>query len=133
MSQSQQTQATDIQEEEIRLSINLPYVEGTSGKLRRILRSHKIRSTFYSENTCKSNCKPNCNSEEIYFGVSKGSLKLRSGELKRSVENCDWEKRETSKHCWEAGHNFNLDFNYTLWRILFILTKFPECFLNTAS
>ena len=32
--QSQQlTQATDIQEEEIRMSINLQYVEGTSEKL----------------------------------------------------------------------------------------------------
>ena len=41
--QSQQlTQATDIQEKEIRMSINLPYVEGTSEKLWRILRSHKI-------------------------------------------------------------------------------------------
>ena len=41
--QSQQlTQATDIQEEEIRMSINLPYVEGTSEKLRHILRSNKI-------------------------------------------------------------------------------------------
>ena len=41
--QSQQlTQATDIQEEEIRMSINLPCVEGTIKKLRRILRSHKI-------------------------------------------------------------------------------------------
>ena len=50
----QQTQAADIQEEEIRMSINLPYVEGTSEKLRRILISHKIRSTFYTENTlCK--------------------------------------------------------------------------------
>ena len=29
------------QEEEIKMSINLPYVEGTSEKLRRILRSHK--------------------------------------------------------------------------------------------
>ena len=35
LSQSQQqTQATDIQEEEIRMSINLPYVEVTSEKLR---------------------------------------------------------------------------------------------------
>ena len=40
--QSQQlTQATDIQEKEIRMSINLPYVESTSEKLWRILRSHK--------------------------------------------------------------------------------------------
>ena len=135
LSQSQQqTQATYIEGEEIRLSINLPYGEGTSGKLWRILRSHKIRSTFYSESTCKSNCKPDCkpkdrlakeykniivykincsNSEAIYFGVSKLSLKSRSDELKRSVENCDCEKSETSKHCWEADHNFSLDFNYT--------------------
>ena len=55
----QQTQAADIQEEEIKMSINLPYVEGTSEKLRRILRSHKIRSTFYTENTLrKLLCKP---------------------------------------------------------------------------
>ena len=46
-------QATDIQEEEIRISINLPYVEGTSEKLRRILRSRKIRSTFYTEMTLR--------------------------------------------------------------------------------
>ena len=41
--QSQQLmQATDIQEKEIRMSINLPYVKGTSEKLRCIIRSHKI-------------------------------------------------------------------------------------------
>ena len=52
--QSQQlTQATDIQEENIRMSINLPCVEGTIKKLRRILRSHKIRLTFYTENTLR--------------------------------------------------------------------------------
>ena len=50
--QSQQLKhATDIQEEEIRMSINLPYVDCTSEKLQRTLRSHKIRSTFYIENT----------------------------------------------------------------------------------
>ena len=52
--QSQQLrQATDIQEKEIRISINLPYVEGTSEKVRPILRSHKIRSTFYTEMTLR--------------------------------------------------------------------------------
>ena len=56
---SQLTQTTDIQEEEIRMSINLPYVEGTSEKLQCILRSHKIRSTFYTKNAlCKLLCKP---------------------------------------------------------------------------
>ena len=43
------TQATDIQEEGIRMSINLPYVEGTSEKLRRVLKCHKLRSTLSIE------------------------------------------------------------------------------------
>ena len=126
MPQSQQlTQATDIQEEEIRISINLPYVEGTSEKLRRILRSHKIRSTFYTE-MCKLLCKPkdrvatedknnivyeiDCsNCEAVYFGESKRFLKSRSDEHKRFVSNCDCDKDEIAKHCWEADHNFNQD------------------------
>ena len=41
------------------MSINLQHVEGTSEKLRRILISHKIRSTLYTENTLrKLLCKP---------------------------------------------------------------------------
>ena len=126
--QSQQlTQATDIQEEEIKKGINLPYVEGTCEKLSRILRSNKIRSTFCIENTlCKLLCKPNdpvategknnivyeidcSNCEAVYFGESKRSLKSRSDEHKRSVRNCDCDKNETAKHCWEADRNFNWD------------------------
>ena len=88
-------QATDIQEEEIRISINLPYVEGTCEKLLRILRSHKIRLTFHSEMTLrKFLCKPkdrvatedknnivyeiDCsNCQAVYFGESKWSYKNR--------------------------------------------------------
>ena len=44
-------EATNIQDKEIRMSTNLSFVEGTSEKLRRILRSHKIRSTLYTEKT----------------------------------------------------------------------------------
>ena len=52
-------QYRDFQEEEIRMSINLPYEEGTSDKLQHILRSHKIRSTFSTESTLhKLLCKP---------------------------------------------------------------------------
>ena len=52
-------QATDIQEEEIKKSINLPCVEVTSEKLWRILKSHKIRFFFYTENIQgKLLCKP---------------------------------------------------------------------------
>ena len=50
MSQSQQqTQARGIQEEEIRMSIKLSYVEGTTEKLRHIIKPQKIRSTFYTK------------------------------------------------------------------------------------
>ena len=104
--QSQQlTQATDIQEEEIRMSISLPYVEGTSEKLQLILRSHKIGSAFCTEKTLpKLLCRPkdrvatedknnifygiDCsNCEAVYFCESKRSLKSRSDEHKRSVRN----------------------------------------------
>ena len=109
--QSQQLmQATDIQEDEIRISINLRYVEGTSEKLQRILRSHKIRLTYYTEMTLrKLLCKPkdrvatedknnivyeiDCrNCQTIYFGESKWSLKSHSDEHKRSVRNCNCDK-----------------------------------------
>ena len=55
LSQSrQQAQATDIQEEEMGMSINLAYAEGTSEKLWCIFRSYKTRSTVYTESTlCK--------------------------------------------------------------------------------
>ena len=94
---------------------------------RRILRSHKTRSTFYTENTLhKLLCKPkdqvatedknnivyeiDCsNCEAVYFGESKRSLKLRSDEHKRPVRNCDCDKNKIAKHCWEADHNFNWD------------------------
>ena len=78
------------------MSINLPYVEGTSKKLRHILRSHKIRLTLYKEIVLrKLFCKPkyrgatkdknnidyeiDCsNCQAVYFGESKWSLKLRT-------------------------------------------------------
>ena len=41
------------------MSINLPYVEGISQKLQRILRSHRIRTTFFTESILhKLLCKP---------------------------------------------------------------------------
>ena len=107
------------------MSINLQYVEGTSEKLRRILRSHKIRSIFYTESTLskllykfkdrvatedKNNIvyKIDCsNWEAVYLGESKRSLKSCSDEHKISARNCDYDKNEIAKHCWEADHNFS--------------------------
>ena len=126
---NQLRQATDVQKEEIRMSINLPYVEGTSENLRRILRCHKIKSIFYTENTLRKLlykpkdqvatedtnniiCEIDCsNCEAVYFGEAKRSLKLRSGEHKMFFWNCDCDKNETAKHCdcWEADHKFSWD------------------------
>ena len=105
------------------MNVSLLYVEGTSEKLWRILRFHKIRSTSYTKNTLhKLLCKPkdrvatedknnivyeiDCsNCQAVYFGESKRSLKSRSDEHKSSVRNCDCNKNEIAKHCWEADHN----------------------------
>ena len=105
------------------MSINLPYVGDTSEKRRCILRSHKIRSTFYTENTLRKllskdrvatedenntvyeiDCS-NCNA--VYFGESKRPLKSRSYKHKRPARNCDCDKNKIAKHCWEADHNFS--------------------------
>ena len=79
------------------MNVSLLYVEGTSEKLWRILRFHKIRSTSYTKNTLhKLLCKPkdrvatedknnivyeiDCsNCQAVYFGESKWSLKSHSG------------------------------------------------------
>ena len=84
----QQMQATDIQEE-IRMSINLSYLEGTSKRLQHIFKYHKRRSTFYTESTQhkllyklkdqvatedKNNINyeiDSSNCEAVYFGESK--------------------------------------------------------------
>ena len=47
------------------------------------------------------------NSEAVYFGESKRSLRSRSDEHKRSGRNYDCENYEMAKHCWEADQNFS--------------------------
>ena len=127
------------------MRINLPYVEGNSEKLRRLIRSHKIRSIFYTDKTLgKLLCKPkdwvvtedknniiyqidSSNCEAVYFGESKRSLRSRSDEHKRSVRNCDYDKNEIAKHCWEADHNFNWDQKIVIDReIRLIFRKIKE-------
>ena len=91
----------------------------------RILRSQKIKSTFYTESTLhkllckrkdrvatedKSNIvyeidRSNC--EAVYFGESKRSLS--NPVHKRYVRNWDFDKNEIPKRCWEANHNFSRD------------------------
>ena len=107
----------------------MAYVEGASDKLLRILTSHKIRWTFYTENTLqKLFCKPKdrlatedknnidyqidgskCDLLAISFGESKQPLKSRSDEHKRCDRNCNCDKNEIAKHCWEADIDFSWD------------------------
>ena len=55
--QSQQlTQTIDIEEEVIRMSINLPYIEGTNEKLQRILRSYKKDQLPELKRLCVNSC-----------------------------------------------------------------------------
>ena len=108
------------------MSINWLYVKGTSEKLRPILRSHKIRFTYYTENTfrellCKPkdrvatedqkniDCEIECsNCEAAYFGKSKRSLKFPSDEHRGYVRNYNSESSKTAKNCLEADRNFSL-------------------------
>ena len=62
------------------MSINLQYVEGTSEKLGRTLRSHKIRSTFHTEKTLyKLLCKPKdpIATEDIVYEIDCSNCLLR--------------------------------------------------------
>ena len=111
MSQSeQQTHATNIQKENIRMSINLLYIEGTSKKLWSILRSHKTSSNFSTVSTLrkllykaedwvatkdKNNWLSHC--KAAYFGESKQSLKSCSAEHIRSTSSCDCDKNKNCK------------------------------------
>ena len=125
VSQSQQQmQATDIQEEEIKMSITILYVENTIERLPHVFKSYKIRSTFYTENTLhKILCKPKdvllrkiktilfmkltSDYKAVYIGESERSLKSWSDEHKRPVRNWDYDKNEIAKHYCEANHNFS--------------------------
>ena len=79
------------------------YTEMTLWKL---LSNPKDRVTTEDKNNIAyeidySNC------QAVYFGESRRSLKSCSDEHKISVRNCDWDKNEIVKHCWEADHNWD--------------------------
>ena len=45
----------------------------------------------------------------VYSDLTKQDPLSRSNEQKISVWNCDCEKNEIVKHCWERDHNFSWD------------------------
>ena len=92
-----------------------------------MLRSNKIRSLFYRGMTLrKLLCKAkdqvatedennivyeiDCSTcQAVYFDESKWASKSRLDEHKTFVKNCDCDKNEIAKYCWEADHNCNWD------------------------
>ena len=62
----------------------------------------EYKNNIFYEIDC-SNC------EAVYFGKSTRSLKSRSDKHERPFRNCDCDKNEIAKHCWETDYNFNWD------------------------
>ena len=63
------------------MSINVLYVEGTSEKLRRTLRSHKIRSTFYTEKTLKLTVVTVKQSNSVNLNGLQNGLQMNAKDL----------------------------------------------------
>ena len=70
-----------------------------------IVKRTQLENFFHHINNLHQNIKFTMEEE------SNGELAFldTSDEHKRSVGNCDCDKNEIAKHCWEADHNFNWD------------------------
>ena len=123
--QSVNNDNTENQEQVAPVRINLPYVKGTSEKLKRIFNDHNIDCTFYTATTLcilllhvkepvpleqrnnivyKYDCK-DC--ESVYFGESKRTIAERTKEHTRAVRAADTRRYETADHCWKYNHDFD--------------------------
>ena len=93
----------------------MAYIQIPKNKIHFLLRKNfaynlcKLKDRIATEDQNNIIYKIDCsNCKAFYLGESKRSLKSRSDEPKRSVRNCDCEKNETAKYCWE-DHNFRWD------------------------
>ena len=108
-------------------SVNLPYIKGTSERLRRSLQKQNIRCTFYSQNTLKKTLsRPKDKIEALekanvvykipckdctksYIGQSKRETGTRLKEHRSNVINCRTEKSDLASHCWSNKHVMDWD------------------------
>ena len=145
----QQTQATYIQEEEIRMSINYRALKVLVQNYS--VYSNLARFTFYTESTLrKVLCKLidqvaaegknnifyeiDCSRcEAVFFGESKLSLKSRSDEQNKSVRNCNCGKNEIAKHFWEADHNFSWDQKKVIGRERRLISRMIKVTINSLK
>ena len=106
------------------MKIKFSYIEVTSEKLRYIgVRSHKIRATFYTENSLRKllfktkdllttggrnyivHEIDSSDWKTVHFGELKRFLKWRSDKLQNPLKNCDFENHGITKNIWEADSN----------------------------
>ena len=89
-------------EEKLNGYINLPYVRNTSEILVKY-KNHQISCTFYMSETLRkliSHPKDRVPTEKRNNVV----YQINCQDHQRAVTNCDTEKNEIAKHCWENDH-----------------------------
>ena len=93
----------------MKMNINLPYVEDASEKLKRILRTHMIRSTFHSENNlhkllCKTKDQvdPEDKNNIVYETDCSNCEEVCFCEYKRLDQHKRFVKNYNSKKIWNC-------------------------------
>ena len=130
------------------MKITLPYVQGLSEPIHRVLEDLNIRVRFRSNCTCtlrqvlakpkdavpmlshngivyKIPCK-DC--PKTYIGQSKRSLQCRMKEHERAVKNGDFNGSAIAEHCWRSGHRAD-------WSAAAVIDScphwYPRCILES--
>ena len=118
-----------VADTEIKPFISIPYVEGLSEKISRILGNYNINTAFKNHKSLKmifkstkdrlkkkqlSNivysipCKDN-NCKAVYIGQTKRFLKNRINEHKNNIRECPTKQNALTKHTIEKDHFFDFD------------------------
>ena len=118
------------------MTITLPYVQGLSEPIRRVLEDLNIKVRF----------RPNCTLRQMlvkpkdavpipckdcpktYIGQSKRSLQCRMKEHERAVKNGDFNGSAIAEHCWRSGHRAD-------WSAAAVIDScphwYPRCILES--
>ena len=124
---SKPRQNPEVDKEEPICSMNLPYIRGTSEKIRRSLSKQNIRCTFYSLHTLKKSLsRPKDKVDDLeksnvvykipckdcpksYIGQSKRETGTRLKEHKANVTHGRYDKSDLAHHCWTENHQMDWD------------------------
>ena len=112
---------SSVNNEEIKGSLVIPYVRGTSEKIRRIAKKYGLRTAFHSRNTIGKllcNTSPKLPKLEIknviyslpcecgvkYFGETSRPLGVRVAEHKKNVKEGKTHISKLAEHVWDTQH-----------------------------